>query len=145
MNNPTQSQLDAARRMLARETGKRTSAEDRAAAARAVYDAVSQQLATLVGVKASRALFARSVKLAARDNSICLLIAAGIPRGESLGDELFARLRAVPPEVATEAAEELFATLLALLGTLIGDRLTAKVLRDSLPPVNATAPEKETK
>ena len=144
MIKPTASQVDAARRLLARETDEGDGAEARADAARRAYEKIVGHLGTLVGEAAARALFARSVKLTAPEFPALAKIPLALECAEALGDQLTACLRGQTPDAVTETVVALCATLLALLGTLIGERLTAKVLRDSWAAFPVSSPSKET-
>jgi hypothetical protein len=54
--------------------------------------------------------------------------------------KLGARLQALDPADATEAAAVLFGTFLDLIATFIGERLTVLVLRSAWPTIEDTAP-----
>ncbi len=145
MKAPTTAQLNAARRLLAREAQEAESAEERATAARRVCETIVAHLSTLVGPSAARALFARSVKLSAPDFPCLGKVDLAVERAPNLPEQLEACLRGENPDAVTEASLALYATLLALLGTLIGERLTSEVLRDSWPVFRvSSAPKEET-
>jgi hypothetical protein len=140
MRRPSPERLESARRLLALETLP----DDGAAAAR-VFDKVRLQVTPLIGAAGFQALFARSARLAQADVAGLAGLAG---TGPALDQAAALRdcLRGQSPEVAGESAAFLFATLLELLATFIGDRLTDQVLRGGWPaPLPADISEKERK
>jgi hypothetical protein len=145
MKKATHIQVDAARRLLAREAPADESTEEQAAAAGRAYEKVVAHLGTLLGPVAARALFARSVKLSAPEYPCLGRIDLSDERPDRMREQLVRCLEGEPPEVVAETAVALFATLLALLGRLIGDPLTAQLLRDSWRAFRAARDVKEEK
>jgi hypothetical protein len=144
MKKPNTEQVRAARRLLAHEAQGMGSAEEQAAAAGRVHAKIFARLATLLGAGGARALYARSVRLTTGEHP-CLQgvnFDAKQPT-ESVMGELTTCLRGEAPAVAVETAVALCAVLLALLTTLIGERLTFQVLRSAWPTFDVSDPTKE--
>jgi hypothetical protein len=145
MKTPTASQVDAARSLLARGAqGARTTEERRAASLRACDDTVSH-LATFLGSAGARAIFARSVRLTASDFPRLRELHLAVDGEERPGEQIEIGLRGETPEAVFETMVALHAMLLALLETLIGERLTSALLRDVWPGLRASDPKEETK
>ena len=98
------------------------------------------QLVPLLGAAGVEALFARSAKLAGAGRPCIAELADGI----DASSRLRACLQALAPAAASETAAVLFGTLLELIVTFIGDRLTVQALRGAWPALGETAP-RETK
>ena len=144
MKTPTQVQLAVARRLLAHEANESDSAEARAAAAVHIHDKVFARLASLLGAGGACALYARSVKATAIDvPSLRSVDLDTKPNGSSV-EPLLAFLREATPAVATESATAICTSLLVLLTTLSGERLTFQILRSAWPTFDASAPNEET-
>jgi hypothetical protein len=126
MMRRTKAEMDAALRFLASERGTTGSAEERAAAAVRVYERIAERLDPLIGTAGVRALFARSMKLNAKEHR-CFesRVVDGEPPQVAMAPSarLLGCLRELEPEVASEAAAALFATLFGLLIAFIGERL----------------------
>jgi hypothetical protein len=122
----------AVQRALTQEAGTDPDAKLLATAALRVYDALSAQLAPLIGDGGVRALTARSLHLVQRD--FPWLAAAQEP---DLSKGPFGQvgfdLERQNPAVAAEAAAAAMATLGGLLESLIGEPLTMRVLRAAWP------------
>jgi len=136
VKNPSPSQLDLARRLLALE-GAGGGALECAAAAGRIYDELQVHLSPLVGLAGVQLLLVRSAKIAQGE----------LPRAaEAANLDAAAKLRgwlqALEPAVAMASAEALFGTFIGLLSTFIGERLTTHVLRRAWPTV-ADATSKE--
>ena len=140
MMKPTTAQRERARRLLSAEGDSGASSDASAAAAGRVYDKLSAQLIPLLGLAGVEALFARSAKLAGGDRPCIAWLASGI----EASSRLRGCLQALAPADASETAAVLFATLLELVVTFIGDRLTVQALRGAWPAIEETAP-RETK
>jgi hypothetical protein len=138
MIRPSAGQLDRARRLLASEAGSSGSSDGTASAAGRVYEKVDAQLAQLLGRAGVRALFARSAKAAQTELASL---------ADAVGDSatLSARLQSFEPSVASESAVALFGTLLELITTFIGERLTVQVLRRAWPAIEEMAPRETQK
>jgi hypothetical protein len=139
MRRPTAPQIELARRLFALEAPDAADAAECAAAAGRVHEKILSRLAVLIGASGARALFVRTLKLTAVERPSLGQI---VFDAKSAGSEpLVQCLRAEPPAVARETAVALYATLLSLLETLIGQRLTANVLRSAWPGFDATNQE----
>ena len=132
--------MERARRLLSAEGDSGASSQACAEASARVYDKLSAQLIPLLGVAGVQALFARSAKLAAAHHACLAELADGI----DASTRLRASLQALAPEAASETAALLFGTLLELIVTFIGDRLTVQALRSAWPAIDETVP-RETK
>lgn len=119
--------------MLAHEDAAGSADEDAATAAVRVYDKLHAQLAPLVGTLGVQSLFIRSAKLA-RGEFAALAEITILDGSTKLREHLQAR----DPAVTADAAAALFGTLIALVATLIGERLTTQVLRNAWPMIEAT-------
>jgi hypothetical protein len=144
MRKPTAAYLNAARRLHAHEARGAESAEERAAAAGRVCEKVYARLTPLVGTAAASALFSRCMTLTAPDFP-CLGKINLAERAESPAQLLVLCLREEPAATIDAASVALWATLLALLSTLIGARLTLQVMRKAWPDLDVGAFEEETK
>ena len=139
MKQPSPSQLEMARRLLAHE-GAATSAEDGAAAAAGrVYDKLHAHLAPLLGVIGVQSLFVRSAKLTSGEFSGLAEVSI-LEGSEKLREHLQARGSAGD----VDSAAILFGSFLELLTTFVGERLVTQVLRSAWPTIEETAP-RETK
>ena len=145
MQRQTTAQLAMVRRLCAHEAGG-PGVEAHAAAAERVHQKIFARLASLLGVAGARALYARSVKLTM----------PGFPRLNTVDfdsarptvdptEPLMMHLRGEPPAAALETAVAVGANLLALLTTLIGQRLTFRVLRSAWPAFEVRDPNEEEK
>lgn len=147
--------VDAARRLLqsAQVSASASSAEELAAAAGRMYQALFQSFAPVLGAAGIRALFARSVKLTAADFP-CLgkiPIAAIAPIATRPADDyvkvvqhVIDGLSRLEPAIAAEVAIGLCATLLGLLTKLIGEPLVWQFIKHALPVTDRSGRE-ETK
>jgi len=140
MTGPSTAQVDRARRLLSVEGDSGASPAACAVAAGRVYDKLSAQLVPLLGLAGVEALFARSAKLAGAGHPCIAALADGIDSSTRLS----ACLQTLDPAAASETAALLFGTLLELIVTFIGDRLTVQALRGAWPAIDETAP-RETK
>lgn len=149
-NSRSEVQVDAARRLLrsARPEASVASAAEWADAAARVHATLVERLARLIGDAGVRALFARSVKLTAAELPCFegLLRAASDKAPVLAAEGLRDSLGTLETAAAFEAAATLYATLLELLSTFIGERLVAKIVLEILPtaPARGTTPPKET-
>jgi len=134
--NPSASQVDRARQLLASEGDCSTGPEACAAAAGGVYDKLDAQLTPLLGRAGVQALFARSAKLARIERASVAEVASALADSTKLS----AWLQSLDPAAVTDVAATLFATFLALITTFIGDRLTVQILRTAWPAIEETAP-----
>ncbi len=141
MTKPNPAQLDLARRLFAEESRGASLAGERVATAERVMGKIFARLSSLVGSGGARALFARSVRLAAAEFPF-------LERVDFDGEATLAepRLRLLDGETPAKVAasmEAVCATLIALLETLIGAGLTLQVIRAAWPGIDV-APGEET-
>lgn len=139
MRRSTDAQIEKARRVFALEAQQASTADECAAAAGRVHEKLFARLAMLIGAAGARALFARSVKLTAAEYPFLGTILFDASSTESA--PLVTCLRGEAPAVVTAAMVALCANLLSLLETLIGERLTANVLRSAWPAFDANNQE----
>ena len=135
MTRTTAAHLDAATRLLTQEGAGAGSAQDRAIAAGRVYEKLFARLSPLIGDAGARALFARSVKLARADFPSLDEISAG-PFGRDLPapeQDVVRCLGRLAPEAASDAAIRVYATLIALMTTFIGERLVLRIIESAFP------------
>ncbi len=129
---PTPLARELARRVLRHETGDGQGAESLAAAAERACAGLRGQLAPLIGAVGFAALFDRALRLArADDPALAPLALAEGPERCLEGARAFAAGRE-PAEVAAGLAAA-FAHLFHLLHTLIGEDLTAGLVRRAWP------------
>ena len=87
-----------------------------------------------------RLLFVRSAMRVQGDFAALDSVASG-----ERSAKLRATLQSKEPALTSESAELLFATFIALVSGLIGERLTTQLLRTAWPAVEATAPKDQNK
>jgi hypothetical protein len=143
MRRPSAAQFEAARHLFALEAREADSAEERAAAGRRVYEKLFERLSPFIGVVGARALFARSARLTAGDFPCLRDVDFDAQPTESVALLLVGCLRGEAPAAIAEATVAVYATMLALLATLIGERLTFQVLRNAWPNLDAIHEEKQ--
>ena len=141
MKRPNTAQIDIARRLFAHEAHGADSVEECTAAAERIHQKIFARLASLLGTAGTRALFARSVKLTAPDFPSLRQFDSNST--QNTAEQLVACLREEPPAAIAETTVTLCATLLTLLTTLIGERLTFQVLRSAWPAFDANASEEK--
>jgi hypothetical protein len=130
-------------KLLAQRAGSTADAEALAAAARRAYDDLARVSAPLIGQVGVEALAGRALHLAQREYP--WLVQTREPeQAERPFTQVIACLERQDPAVAIEAAGAVFATLTGLLVTLIGEPLTARLLRQAWPDAFADASTKET-
>jgi hypothetical protein len=142
MKKPTKVQTDAAWRLF--ELEDHGVEGENAAAAGRMHQKMFARLATLLGAGGARALFARSVKLTMTDFPCLRSVDFDATPPESAAEKLVTCLRGEAPAAATDTAVALCAQVLALLSTLIGERLTSQVLRSVWPTFVFAPPNEET-
>ena len=98
-----------------------------------MYDKLYSHLAPLVGDAGTQLLFMRSAKLT--KGELAMFAAQSILEGTT---KLRERLAAHETPLETDTAALFFGTFFTLITTLIGERLTAQVLRRAWP--NSTIP-----
>ena len=111
--------------------GEPATSDTVAAGAARACEQLCAHLARIVGETGIRALFDRSL-IASRCEFPWL---PSVERGafEGRWSQLAAALAGHPPAAALEAAESVVATLVELLGRLVGDELTLRLLQELLP------------
>jgi hypothetical protein len=136
MARPSEAHVEAAKRMLSRESASGGNAELRAAAPGRVYETLFESLAPIIGEAGVRALFARSVRLTKAEFPCLgeLLLTAEPPESSAqVAAQLVRCLSKLEPAAASAAATGLYAMLLGLMSNFIGDRLVWKLVRIALP------------
>ena len=114
--------------------------ETTGAAVRRVYAALDGALAPVLGAAGVQALFARSVRLVRQDFAA---LAALLGREDTAPDvERFsASLDQLPRAPGQDAAIALYANLIALLVTFIGEALTEHLVKAAFPALGNTRPK----
>jgi hypothetical protein len=146
MARPTEAHREVAQQLLARSEAPGGKAEDPAASASRLYEALFRALAPVIGANGFRALFARAVKLTSADHpGLEAAVTTGEPAGTNVAamERVAVCLAGLPPAAATETATDLYATLLGLLSGFIGDSLVRQLVKRALPGTDETA-SKET-
>jgi hypothetical protein len=144
-------------RVLAQHAGSAADAEAVAGAARRAYDDLAQVSAPLIGEIGVDALAGRALHLAQREYPWLAHTREGTPartertpgtpppkQAEGPFAQVIVCLARQDPAVATEAAGAVFATLAGLLVTIIGEPLTARLLRKAWPDAFSGASTEET-
>ena len=109
-----------------------------AAAAVRVYARLAARLEPLIGVAGMRALLARSAKLAAGEHPrFAVLAFETTASGPACEQQLQACFEGGEPEELIAAAAALYATLLGLLTSFIGEHLVGQVVRSAFPAVES--------
>ena len=103
-----------------------------AAAARSTYDDLAHVCSPLIGQVGVEALTARALHLAQQEYS-WLVDAREPEHANEPFVPVLERLAQQNPAVATEGAAAVFAMLVGLLVTFIGEPLTARVMREAWP------------
>jgi hypothetical protein len=144
MKGPTAGHVRVARKLQAAEALAAAAGADRTATASRVFEKILGRLVPLVGKAASSALFARCMSLTAP--AFPCLGKVNLPeKAESPGVVLALCFRDEAPATVDEASVALCASLIGLLSTLIGPRLTLQMLRKAWPDLDEDAFEEETK
>ena len=135
---------ELALKIIAHHAGPNAGPQALAAAAGRIFDDLDRVVAPLIGHLGVDSLTGRAMHLAAREYPCVAL------KGErDEGDRPFARVIACvkqqDPAVATEVAAAVFATFTELLGTLIGEPLTGRLLRKAWPDAFSDAPPRRNK
>ena len=130
-------------RALAQRAGSAAGAEALGAAASRAYDDLTRVSAPLIGQVGVDALTGRAVHLAQREYP--WLVPMREPdQPEAPFAQVILCLERQDPAVAAEAAGVLFALLLGLLVTLIGESLTAGLVQRAWPDAFSHASTEET-
>lgn len=135
----------AARRLLAAEAGgEERSAEHLAAASGRLLDRLSERLAEVIGPAGVQALVLRALKLHTREFPFLDERIVPQDQGDSPDERLRACLHQQEPHVITNVSTALFATVMGLLVTIIGERLAGSLLREVWPEIASDAELQET-
>jgi hypothetical protein len=137
MTRRTPSDVDVAKRLLEHERPSGGSASERAAAAVRVYEKLFERLSPVIGVAGMRAVLARSATLT-KVEFPCFEAGIG---GDEPAKLLHACLVTLDEAAATAGATALYATLLGLLNSFIGERLVWQVLRSAFPGIDESKPK----
>jgi hypothetical protein len=130
LGNPALREI--ALRALAQRVGSALGAGSLAAAAQRAYDDLTRESATLIGQVGIDALTGRTLYLAQRQYPWLAQTREPDQWTGPFAQIVFC-LQRQDPDVATEAAGTVFATLTGLLVTFIGEPLTASLLRKAWP------------
>ena len=108
-----------------------------------VYAALFAVSAPVLGADGTRALLARSVKLTRAQFPALASITTGpaSPDSPPVEQVVFAGLAALEPAVTSELVVVLFANLLGLMATFIGERLVLQLLKSAFPAMSETGLE----
>ena len=139
MREPKPAHLALARRLLDLEAN---GADDDEAVAGRVFEKTFTRLSPILGPEGTSALFARSAQLAAVSFPALGESNPAADRSVSPAQAMVARLRGAPAS-SREGATAVCGTLLSLLETLIGERLTSQLVRGVWPAYEGA--EQETK
>jgi hypothetical protein len=131
-------------RVLQHQAGLNADAADLAAAARRTYAELSGVLAPLIGQVGIDALAARAVHLAQREYP-CFAKTREPEHAEGPFAPVSVSLEHEDPAIATEAAAAVLASFTGLLVTLIGESLTARLIRQAWPDGFSDAGTEETR
>jgi hypothetical protein len=131
------------RRALARHAGPAVDATAVAAAANRAYDDLARALAPVIGDLGVAAMTDRALHLTTREY-------AWLPsRAPGSADTTFAQVidvlkRQDDAAEATEAAAAVFAAIIGLLATFIGEPLAARLVQQAWPDATSSADTQET-
>ena len=140
MNSSILDYAELARRLLALEGSDVGSAAGCAAAVGGVHQKLHYRMVPLIGVLGMRALFARSASVTYAAFPQCFDTQSPAQSDQRGSAELIVqRLAELEPRVAWAVAVALYANLLRLTSTLIGERLVMLVVQRAFPKVDETA------
>ena len=126
--------------MLTHDGAAFSTAEACAAAVGNVNQRLHHRLAPLIGVTGMRALFARSVKLTCVQHPVLLALRTPeLGDNANIADPLVRLLSKLEYDVAWATATALYANLINLTSTLIGERLVLLVLQRAFPKLDVVA------
>ena len=100
-------------------------------------------LAPVIGAAGVSALFARSVRLV-RDDVAALAVLLGPEKPAPDVRRLASCLDQMPRASSQDTAIAVYATLVALLATFIGDPLTQQLVKAAFPALGNTSPKETT-
>jgi hypothetical protein len=129
--------------VVALEAQEAATDEERAAAARRVYEKLLLHLSPLIGAAGARGLLARSARLSASDFPSFASVDLSETPAERLAEQLVGCLRDEGSVAVDEGTVAVCATMLTLLATMIGERLTLQVVRSAWPAADTTNEETE--
>ena len=136
------SRRELARRALARRAGAALDATAVASAASHAYDDLAQVLVPVIGDVGVAAMTGRAVHLTAREYAWL----SSRPPGSA--DTTFAQvidaLKGQDTPLAAEAAAAVFAAIIGLLATFIGEPLAARLVKQAWPDAVSSADTEET-
>jgi len=129
-----------AERLLTQFAVDGVTAETCAAAVGSVHQELHCRLAPLVGAAGMSALLARSVRVTCRAFPALLEFPSGtLGESTNAGEQLGLLLCKMPHAQAWKAATALYANLLGLTSSLIGERLVLMVLKRAFASVDVSA------
>lgn len=132
-----------ARKVLARRAGAAVDATAVAAAVNRAYNDLAQVLAPVIGDVGVAAMTDRALHLTTREYAWLPSRAPG-PAHTTFSQVIDVLKRQDDPAVAIEAAAAVFAAIIDLLATLIGDRLATRLVRQAWPDAVSSADTVET-
>lgn len=145
MGTPRESEVyvHAAERLLEHEARNGDgAADDHAAAAGRVYEALFEAFAPVIGARGIHALLARSLKLAGADAPCLGELELTDQRPESGAEvalqQLVSCLGKLDSEAASKAATALYANLFGLMTRFIGERLVFQMMKSAFPVIDET-------
>jgi hypothetical protein len=140
MTGATTDYAEIAQRMLTHDSAAFGTAAECAAAVANVNQRLHHRLAPLIGVTGMRALFARSVKVTCVEYPALLALQSPeFGDNANIADPLVRLLSKLEDSVARATATALYANLISLTSTLIGERLVLLVLQRAFPKLDVTA------
>lgn len=141
---PRDDAREIALKLLARRAGPNAGSTALAAAARRVFDDLDRVVAPLIGPLGVDALTGRALHLTAPQYP-CVVLKPDREATDRPFAQVLVCLEQQEAAVAIAAAAALFATFTGLLGTFIGEPLTARLLRKAWPDAfSDTATEERT-
>ena len=123
---------ELALKIIAHHAGRNAGPKALATAAGRIFDDLDRVVAPLIGPLGVDALTARALHLAA-DQYPCVVIKREGDGADRPFAQVLVCLEQQEADVATDAAAAVFATFTGLLGTFIGEPLTARLLRKAWP------------
>lgn len=131
-----------ARRVLERHAGPAVDATAVAAAADSAYDDLAQVLAPVIGDVGVAAITDRALHLASREYP--WLPSSEPGSADTRFTQVIDALKRRDPAVAAEAAVAVFATILGLLATFIGEPLATRLVQQAWSDAVSSADTEET-
>lgn len=130
-----------AQRLLAHEWGE--DAGQQASAAGRVYDRIFRAFAPIIGAAGVRAIFARSVRLSAAEFPCLEEVVTPVETHANYGQRLVACIGKLEADAASNVGVGLYAALLDLLCTFIGQPIVWQILHNAFPGVDMTGPKEK--